>query len=145
MTPRYLPFVLAMALTLTGALAACGGDDDDSGGGNANLTDPRDVPTATPWSEAPEVVILDPNNIQPLPPSEEPDTGGEDGEDGGGETQSPAAGQCGETYTVQPGDTPSGIAERCGITTQELLDANPGLDPRAIHAGDEINIPQGGE
>jgi hypothetical protein len=91
--------------------------------------------------DAPEVVILDPNNIAPLPPIGEQDGGGDDGT----ATPAPVAGDCGPTYTVVSGDTPSGIAERCGITTQALLDANPGLDPRAIHAGDELNIPQGGD
>jgi LysM repeat protein len=86
------------------------------------------------------VVILDPNNIQPLPP-----VGGQEPAPGDGEPTQAPAGECGETYTVATGDTPSGIAEKCGVTTQELLDANPGLDPTAIHAGDVLNIPQGGQ
>ena len=142
MTPHHRLLALAIALSLTAVLAACGGGDDDGGSGRpGNLTDPRDVPTATPWEDAPEVVILDPNNIAPLPPIGEQDGGSEDGD----ATPAPVAGDCGPTYTVVSGDTPSGIAEKCGITTQALLDANPGLDPRAIHAGDELNIPQGGD
>lgn len=142
MTPRYLLFALAITISLTALLAACGGGDDDDGSDRpANLTDPRDVPTATPWPEAPEVVILDPNNIQPLPPVGDQGTPDEDGD---GETGG-TPGECGETYTVVSGDTPSGIAEKCGVTTQELLDANPGLDPRGLHPGDVINMPPGGE
>ncbi len=140
MTPRYRLLALAITLSLTAVLAACGGGGDDNGSGRpGNLTDPRDVPTATPWLQAPDVVILDPNNIAPLPPV------GEQGSDATtGATPAPS-GDCGATYTVVSGDTPSGIAEKCGITTQQLLDANPGLDPKAIHAGDKINIPQGGQ
>jgi LysM repeat protein len=40
------------------------------------------------------------------------------------------------------GDTFSSIAEKCGKTTQEIVDANPQLDPRGLHPGDVINIPQ---
>ena len=144
MTPRYRPIALAIALSLVALLAACGGgggDDDTSRPGN--LTNPRDVPTATPWTTAPDVVVLDPNNIQPLPPIGNQDAGNGSG-DGADVTPAPA-GECGETYTVVTGDTPSGIAEKCGISTQDLLDANPGLDPSAMHIGDVVNIPGGGE
>jgi len=142
MTPRYRPFALGIALSLAALVAACGGGgDDDDTSRPGNLTDPRDVPTATPWTSAPEVVILDPNNIQPLPPVGTQDPGTPDG----GEATPGLPGECGETYTVVSGDTPSGIAEKCGITTDELLDANPGLDPAAMHVGDVVNIPGGGE
>ena len=142
MTPLHRPFALIITISAAALLAACGGGgDDDSSGRAGNLTDPRDVPTATPWAQSPDVVILDPNNIQPLPP-----LGNQGGEtpDGAGATP-PVAGECGATYIVVSGDTPSGIAEKCGITTDELLNANPGLDPTAIHVGDQINIPGGGE
>ena len=47
----------------------------------------------------------------------------------------------GQTYTVQSGDIPVTIAEKFGITVEALLAANPGLDPRAMHAGDILIIP----
>jgi LysM repeat protein len=47
----------------------------------------------------------------------------------------------GQTYIVQSGDIPVSIAEKFGITVEELLAANPGLDPRAMHAGDVLIIP----
>jgi len=47
----------------------------------------------------------------------------------------------GQTYTVQSGDIPVTIAEKFGITVDALLAANPGLDPRAMHAGDVLIIP----
>lgn len=141
MTPLYRPLALVITLTIAALLAGCGGGgDDNSAERPGNLTDPRDVPTATPWEDAPEVVILDPNNIQPLPP-----VGDQGTDDSGGEATPAAAGECGEKYTVVSGDNPSIIAEKCGITTQELLAANPGLDPTGLHIGDKVNIPQGGQ
>lgn len=44
-------------------------------------------------------------------------------------------------YTVQQGDTPDRIAERYGVETEALLEANPGLDPQRMQVGDEIRIP----
>ena len=92
-------------------------DDDDAGSLPGQLSDPEAVPTATPWptEQVPEVIILDPENIQPLPP--DPDGGGTDG----GETPSPEPGEpgvCGETYTVVAGDTTFGIAEKCGVSVE---------------------------
>jgi LysM repeat protein len=49
----------------------------------------------------------------------------------------------GQTYTVQPGDIPVTIAERFGITVEELLAANPGVDPRGLQVGDVLIIPPG--
>lgn len=43
-------------------------------------------------------------------------------------------------YTVQPGDTPSTIAENFGISLNTLLWANNLRNPDLIHAGDELII-----
>lgn len=45
-----------------------------------------------------------------------------------------------ETYTVQPGDTPSGIAEETGVSLEKLEELNPDLDPQSLNVGDEIRI-----
>lgn len=44
-------------------------------------------------------------------------------------------------YVVQPGDTMFLIAQRFGISLQELIRANPGIDPNRIVPGQVINIP----
>lgn len=135
--------ILALIITLIGslALAACGGGGDDEQSAPGNLTNPRDVPTAT-INPAPEpVIVIDPNAIQPLPPvGPAPSTTAPDAS--GGATAAPAAGTCSATYTVVAGDSPSSIAEKCGTTTQAILDANPGLDPRTLKIGQVIKIPQ---
>jgi len=133
MTPqkRFSVVVALFSAVLLGGLAACGGGDDDSNSQSGHLTDPRSVPTASPWAEAPPVTILDPNALTPEvgeTPAPTPEDGGEPG-------------TCGAKYTVASGETFSSIAEKCGFTIQEMRDANPGVDPLTLHPGDEINLP----
>ncbi len=44
------------------------------------------------------------------------------------------------TYTVKPGDTPSGIAEKTGVTVEKLLDLNPDLDPQSLVPGTRLKL-----
>jgi LysM repeat protein len=44
-------------------------------------------------------------------------------------------------YVVEKGDMPATIAKKLGIKTQELLDANPGLDPKKLQIGQKLNVP----
>ena len=139
MTSRQTTLIVGAALLgavlfviLVVVLVAGGGD----GGGEPNfqagqLTDPGSVPTASPWPQPPEVVILDPNAITPISggqPTAAPEATGE-------------AGACGPKYTITSGDTFSSIAEKCGTSTQAIRDANPGVDPLTLHPGDVINLP----
>ena len=45
------------------------------------------------------------------------------------------------THTVQSGETVYAIAKKHGVSTEEILKANPGLNPARIHAGDKIRLP----
>ncbi len=131
MLPRLLPPAIVCLLAGAALLAACGGGSSSTPGGG-QLTDPRDVATATPWEEPPEITFIEPGQLTPIGP-------------GPGEATptAEASEECrGDTYTVQSGDVPSVIAEKCGVTTQALLDANPGIDPHNIHAGDVLKIPR---
>ncbi|MEX2247000.1 MAG: LysM peptidoglycan-binding domain-containing protein [Dehalococcoidia bacterium] len=47
----------------------------------------------------------------------------------------------GQTYTVKEGDIPETIAQQFGITVEDLLAANPGVDPRALSIGQVLIIP----
>jgi putative chitinase len=50
----------------------------------------------------------------------------------------------GGTYTVQSGDTLSGIAQRHGVSLNDLLSANPQIsNPNNIQVGQQINLPGG--
>ena len=44
-------------------------------------------------------------------------------------------------YSVRAGDNLSEIADRHGISVEQLLEQNPGLTPHQIHPGDVIRIP----
>ncbi len=74
MTTRGLSVpLLALALALLLA-TACGGDD----GGErpaGRLTDPRSVPTATPWGQPPAPIILDPDALTPISETGTDETG----------------------------------------------------------------------
>jgi LysM domain len=44
------------------------------------------------------------------------------------------------TYTVEAGDTPSGIAEKTGVSLIRIEELNPDLDPQSLNVGDKIRI-----
>ena len=132
MTARTLPlslFALALALAV---FAACGGGGDGERP-TGRLTDPSSVATATPWPEPPEPIILEPGALTPI------SYGGDDG--GGGEGTPSASGECGDTYTVESGDAPFTIAQKCGVNVEDLLKANPEVTPTSLRVGQELKIP----
>jgi len=109
--------LLAVAAAGALLLAACDGGDEDTTQSAAGPPDLAQVPTAEPLPERPDPVIV---------------TGRADGG-----TRAPV------TYEVQPGDTPSGIADRFDLTVEDLLAAN-GLGPDdAILVGQLLQIPSG--
>ena len=138
-SPRLPPLAIVLAVAiLTVLVAACGGGDDNSRQGTTGkLTDPGSVPTASPWASPPQIVILDPNALTPIGGGATPNSG-----NGGATEPTPVPGHCGPKYKVVSGDYPGLIAQKCGITTEALLQANPGLDPTALHIGDTLNIPE---
>ncbi len=140
MTAHTLPlplFALALGLLL---VAACGGDGDGLPP-PGNLTDPDTVPTATPWTNPPEPVILEPDILTPIS-QDEGETDGDEGGDGDQNGDPVTPGECGDTYTVRSGDVPSAIAETCGVDVTDLLELNGIDDPRSLHVGQELKIPQ---
>jgi len=43
-------------------------------------------------------------------------------------------------YTVKPGDTPSGIAEKTGVPLSQILELNPDLDDQTLTVGDKLKL-----
>ncbi len=78
--------------------------------------DSRSIPTATMPAELPTAVIVVGGVAKP----------------GGG-----------STYTIKSGDTLADIAERFGVSLEDLLAANPGIDPSLLHTGDSVKLPSG--
>ncbi len=56
-------------------------------------------------------------------------------------TPTAAVGECGETYTVEAGDSPSGIAQKCGVDVNDLMELNNIDDPRSLRVGQELKMP----
>ena len=46
------------------------------------------------------------------------------------------------SYLIQPGDTLQGVAYKFGVSYNELMKANPGIDPEYIKYGFRIEIPE---
>ena len=46
------------------------------------------------------------------------------------------------SYVIQPGDTLLGVAYNYGVSYNELMEANPGIDPEYIKYGFRIEIPE---
>jgi LysM repeat protein len=56
-------------------------------------------------------------------------------------TPKPSQNKGGGTYTVKPGDTPSGIAAKLHVDVDDLLAANPDVDASALTVGAELKVP----
>lgn len=57
-------------------------------------------------------------------------------------TETATRGAGGQTYTVKPGDTLSGIAAQFGVTIDAILEANDLTDPNTVVVGQELIIPE---
>ncbi len=53
----------------------------------------------------------------------------------------PQVNNCPNPYTIIAGDWLYRIADRCGVTLQGIVAANPGLNPNWIKAGNKLNLP----
>jgi len=105
----------AFCVAVTVLALACGEEETGGAGSAQGLTDPRTVATATPWATPPPVVYAE----------EGPGPGGT----GGG------------TYTVQADDTLYDIAQRFGVSVDELMEANEITDPASLSLGQKLVIP----
>ena len=114
----------ALVVALALLVAAC---EDDAGPASVP---PRTTAVAEPSAETPavEAVPSTPEATSTRPVPTEP---------------SPTQAEASATYTVKPGDVCWRIAEDHGVTTRQLLDANPRIDSdcRNLGVGWELVIP----
>jgi len=103
----------AVVVLLSTALLcfSCGGSGSSSGRPN-----PGKVPTATLPAVLPDPLIVSGTPAAPAAPS-------------------------GDTYVVKSGDTPSAIAERLGVSVEELMSLNSITDPTQLEVGQVLRIP----
>ena len=109
------PFVIVCCVLVAVTGGACFG-----GGGSSNgkAPDGSKIATATLPAKLPEPKILSSSGVR---------AGG------------------GLTYTIKDGDTLAGVASRLGIALDDLLTANPGINPGTLRAGQSIKLPQNAE
>jgi LysM repeat protein len=109
-------FLTVTTLALTGALvvAACGGGGDGSGGRPST----GKIPTATAYAVLPEPTIL---------------SGGAPVTQGGG-----------GTYVVESGDILMTIAEKLGVSVDDLISLNDLTDPSHLEVGQVLKVPSRG-
>jgi LysM repeat protein len=108
-------FLPALCVAVIVLALACGEDETGDTDSTQGLTDPRTVATSTPWATPPPVVYVE-------------------GSPG-------AVGPEGGTYTVQAGDTPYDIAQRFGVSVEELMEVNDITDPASLSVGQKLIIP----
>jgi LysM repeat protein len=56
-----------------------------------------------------------------------------------------AQSRCGDAETVRAGETLEGIAQRCGVSLDALIEANPGIAGQAVEAGAVLAMPDVGD
>ena len=108
-------FLPALCVAIIVLALACGEEEPGGVGGPQGLTDPGTVATSTPWATPPPVVYVE-EGPGPVGPG-----------DG--------------TYTVQAGDTPYDIAQRFGVSVEELMEVNDITDPSSLSVGQKLIIP----
>lgn len=119
----------ASVMSLALALTACSGGEDDVS--DLNPDQPAEAPEDDDAVDAGPVAD-DPTEESPEPEPTETEQEMQDLPDDG------------QAYTVEAGDTLSGIAERFDLTTTELIEANDLTDPDRLAPGDELIIPGSG-
>jgi LysM repeat protein len=132
--PRHV-FLVAL-LAVAGLAFACtggGSDDDGQSPGDVSLTDPATVPSSTAISQD-QVFLIRENGVSaPSGATATISTG-----NGGGNAS-------GTTYTVQSGDTCGSIASSLGVSTADLIAANPSINAECTNLQPEqvLAVPGG--
>jgi LysM repeat protein len=130
-TPSPNSYTVQWGDTMSGIADANGVSLDALEAANPDVSDP-DVISIGEQLNIPDGDWFQPQPPPPPPPAPTP-----------APAPDPAPAQA-ATYTVQPGDTMSGIADACGVSLGDLEAANPQIpDPNWISVGQVLNLPDG--
>ncbi|MEN6479987.1 MAG: LysM peptidoglycan-binding domain-containing protein [Anaerolineales bacterium] len=99
-------------------------------GPTATATEPAPTATATETPSETPTASATPSETPSETPTGEPTP-----------TATPTVPTDGRWYTANYGDTMENIAARFGLTLEELIAANPDIDPNLIHVGEQIWVP----
>ena len=145
--PRRRITLIALTAVMALVLTSCFGDDDP----DTTTTTAAPVPEAPPPPAEPPPTTTQPPVVQTttpttetivVPPPEEPVTPPEPPPPPPDE---PVVGDDGILlYTVQAGDTLFSIAQRFGVSLDDVIEANNISNPDVIFEGDTLTIPPGG-
>ena len=61
---------------------------------------------------------------------------------GGGGKGKKADDDEGDVYVVEAGDNLTSIAKQLNVTVNDIIKANPGVNPNSIQVGQELEIPE---
>ena len=95
--------------------------------------------TPTAAKEAPTSTVAPPTAA--APPTEAPPPTSTPAPIADTPVPAPTAPASGGTYVVQEGDFPAKIAQKLGISLEDLLAANPGINSTDLHIGQILNLP----
>lgn len=122
-------WIAPLACLLLGALlVSCGGGSSPADE-TPRITDPNTAPTATALSDAVKYEIR--GGAVSIPDATTTAVAATPSASGGG------------SYTIEPGDSCGAIASKLGITPEELMAANPGInaDCTNLQPGQQLNAP----
>lgn len=119
-------------------LGACTRDSGPTATPTGRAATPSVNRSATPSASRPSSAPSAPAN-SPAPASSQPPAAPSSQPPAA--SSSPPASTASQKYVVQPGDTLSAIAQKFGVTTQQLIETNKLSNPDFLTVGQELTIP----
>ena len=147
--PRRRIALIALTVVLALVLTSCFGEDEDAEESTTTTSAAQAAPQPTPTTPAapPEPVPVTvapapppepvPVTVAPAPPEPPPPPPE-------APTEPPVGPDDIVLYTVQAGDTLFSIAQRFGVSLDDVVEANNITNPDVIYEGDTLTIPPAG-
>ncbi len=145
--PRRRIALIALSVVLALVLTSCFGEDEN--GEESTTTTAQAAPQPAPATQAPPPPEPVPVTVAPTPPEPVPETVAppppEPPQPPPAAPEPPAVGEDGILlYTVQAGDTLFSIAQRFGVSLDDVVEANNIENPDVIYEGQTLTIPPAG-